>query len=261
MPETESNMNIQNFEEKPTDSKKQPSCVDGRIDPTKPENEQGPQGLGASLQPIINAAVYHNQELNEEFIESSIKKLIDAGFHPGVHRGPAHDHHDLQNPASGCGYADNLSRVFETIAEKKNTITTIVSPFVSEESVRNAFDKLITYGRSGKIKLTRGALISATENAIRKYDPNYKSEMLQGKHSEEAIFINTKPNVTLNRISLNRQHRQAFNLDTEPMDEQAKVLGVPEDFSKAASLISYSSIGDILTVQKGKPKLPIFLHK
>ncbi|MBI2029985.1 hypothetical protein HYT02_06205, partial [Candidatus Gottesmanbacteria bacterium] len=86
-------------------------------------------------------------------------------------------------------------------------------------------------------------------------------ENLNGLHEEQVAFVNLRPNTTLDTNNLNREGKQAFNLDLWAAVEQSKELGVPEDFARDASLILYMATEMVLVEKNGKPALPVQIHK
>jgi hypothetical protein len=233
-------------------------CIDGR-----PGNEnRGAKMLGGAVDPVFMFALWTGQDFNEEFVISSIKTLLEKKIRPGVHRG-SHAHKNHEHPeesTSDCGFADKLKTIFKTTLEKQPEITEILEPYCQKEALDNVFNKLKEYDIE-KIKLTGEALISTIEKVVQQQDKEYAAEVLQGEHKEKKAFVNTEKYVTFDTNEADRQEKQAFNLDLEAAVEQAKILGVDENFARTANLIFYVATEMVLVEQKGKPALEVTLNK
>ena len=255
MPEMEPNKSI-SFPEQQTNKTIGPGCVDGRPDN---ESKLGFQMLGGSLHPIVVEAIMMDRDLTSALVEDGISKLRKSGFAIGVHRG---HHRNAEEGKSDCGFAD---RSPEIINSAKNNRTEILKRLneiyqansFSVDSLSSSYDLLSNYNPAERIKIKGEPLITLFEAN------NANIENLEGDHRESAAFVNIKPYTTLNRIELNREGKQAFNLDLGPAIEQTEALmenGNPKTI-RDLSLILYMATEMVLVEQKGKPALPVIAHR
>lgn len=247
------------FIEKPLTGQESARCVDGR---PSPGSEQGPQMLGGSLHPTILEAIFHAKDFNETIVNENLKTLEGAGFKTGGHRGE-HKHESL----SDCGFADRMPDILKTAVDRRELITERLTqalianramlngmmPASPKDFIDSAFDKIAVYDPS-KIQIKGNRLVTLVENSGAHIDN------VAGDHKEETAFLNLNKEVTLDTIGLNNQGKQGFSLDIMHAVDQASALGIPEDFSIAASLILYQATEMVLVEDKGKPALPVEIH-
>jgi hypothetical protein len=250
-PEMESIKSI-SFIETQTDKTKSPGCVDGRLDN---ESKLGFQMLGGSLHPIVVEAIMRDRNITSALVEVGISKLRKSGFAIGVHRG---HHRNAEEGKSDCGFADRLPEIINYAKNNRTEILKILNETYetnsfSADSLPSSYDLLSNYDPAERIKIKGEPLIALFEVN------NANIENLEGDHQESAAHINIKRNTTLNRLELNKQGKQAFNLDLGPVIEQTEALmenGDPETI-RDLSLILYVATPIVL----GKPALPVFVHR
>lgn len=247
----------QSFVEKKFSRSSPPWCVDGRPDYESKE-PKGPQMLGASFNPLIVHAIYNNLDFDARLIHSDMDTLKRKGFGIGVHRG---EHRHISENKSDCGAADKMSTIIETSLSNKGSIIAELSEAYDKNKVKfedldidlsifeDAFSKLNVY-EINKIKINGEAAIAEAEKA------GASVVNLIGSHQEEVAFVNLKRNVTLDTNKLNKDKRQAFNLDLLVAMEQSEALGVDRKFAAALSLILYSATKIVLN----KQNLPVQVH-
>ncbi len=257
MPETareETIMQVVSFKEKPTNNKEPVRCVDGR---NATESPQGPQLLGGSLHPLVLDAIVNNADFDNSFVTNGLTKLKQAGIVNGVHWGP-HRHGE----ASDCGFGDRLIDILQTAKDNGEEITRRLEGIYSEngintDSLRRAYELISNYD-IGRIKITGKKLIELSmENGA-------VAETLEGDHGEQAAFVNIKPHTTLDTMEVNKQQgTQAFNLDLWSAVGQSSILAgnTEAETLRNLSLILYMATEMVLVEQKGKPTLPVALHK
>lgn len=241
------------FIEKPLSGTEPARCVDGRQDPQSPE---GPQMLGGSLHPIFLKSIVINSAIDELFIKSNLAVLREHGFKPGFHRGA---HRNPETNISDCGAADRLSEILTTVLNRRKDIEqkltqTYEANSMNPEAIGKAYEIIEKYNQDN-IRIKGEELISTGENEAA------GMENLQGDHQERVAFVNLKKDVTFDTRKANEQGWQAFNLDLNAVIEQAKVLGVGEDFAIPASLIFYLGTEIVLVENKGKEALPVVIYK
>jgi len=242
-----------NFISKNLNGSESPRCVDGRPDPKSP---QGAQMLGGSLQPIVMSAIISGIDFNNQVVASGLDKLSQAGFTIGVHWG-SHKHEDK----SDCGFGDRLKDIIKTAQDDKNEILKRLGEIyetnaIDSTSLKTSYDFILKYGVE-KFKIAGKDLIDLC------IESKASSENLQGDHAEQVAFVNIKPNTTLDTQEVNKQGKQAFNLDLWAAIDQSKILsvGVDQNILKDLSLILYMATEMVLVEQKGKPALPVILNK
>lgn len=230
-----------------------PRCVDGRPDPKSP---QGPQMLGGSLHPLVINAIISNSEFNVSAVENGLKKLKDAGFAIGAHWG-SHRHEGK----SDCGFADRLKDIIQTAKDGTDEILKrlrdiYTSNDIDPESLRTSYEHISSYDINN-IRIIGKELVDLTIKNQAAF------EELQGDHQEQAAFVNLKPDTTLDTQAINRQGKQAFNLDLWAAIEQLQSLAQSQDgdLMRDLSLILYMATEMVLVEQKGKLTLPIILNK
>lgn len=252
MPEMETSKESIKFIEKKLNGNEPSRCVDGR---PATESLQGPQMLGGSLHPLVLNAIISNSNFDTEAITEGINKLRKANFAVGVHWGP-HKHEDK----SDCGFADRLMDILQTAKDNKNEILSRLNGIynangINSDSLKDSYDYISIYN-SNKIKVTGKELIDLSIGNQASF------ESLEGDHGEQAAFVNIKENATLDTQNLNRQGKQAFNLDLWSAIAQTKILDNSNtDLARDLSLILYMATEMVLVEQKGKPVLPVILHQ
>lgn len=227
-------------------------CVDGRPDPKSP---QGPQMLGGSLHPLIISTIFTNEKFNTQIIEKKLKTLKENNFALGVHWGE-HKHEDK----SDCGFGDRLKDILQTAKNNNDEILKRLKNIYAENNIetrtlKTAYEFIANYDINN-IEIIGKDLIDLMINN------SAQSENLTGDHREQAAFVNLKSNTTLDTKNLNSQNMQAFNLDLWAAIAQTKVLeNKNENLIRDLSLILYMSTEMVLVEDKGKPALPIIIHK
>lgn len=233
-------------------------CVDGRPSQDSP---QGPQMLGGSLHPILLGAIYHNTDFDRKTIVERIATFQESGIQTGAHR----DTHGNETN-SGCGFADRLPDILATAVKNRAEITQGLENLykanrqefpTTDKSfaalVENAYAKIAAFSLD-KIGLVGNPLVTTLEQS------GSSIETVEGGHAEEIAFVNTAEGTTLDTRALNGRSEQGFNLDLPEVEKQAKILGIPEEFTKPASLILYKATEMVLVEDKGKPALPVEIH-
>jgi len=242
------------FIEKITDKTKSPGCIDGRPDP---ESEQdGFQMLGGSLHPLVLEAIITGKDFDDTLVEDGLRRLRLAGFGIGVHRG---EHSDEEK--SDCGFGDRLAEIIDTAKNNRIEILRRLTEIYEAnefptDSLSSSYGLLSKYSTGEKIKIKGEKLIGLSEK------DKANVENLRGSHQESVAFVNIKPNTTLDRKELNRQNKQAFNLDLRPAMDQTTAL-IPDADPKTIrdlSLILFQATEMVLVEQKGKPAVPVILH-
>lgn len=218
-------------------------CVDGRPDFTM---QKGPQMLGGSLLPVILKSIYYNKP-----IAITDLNILKTKHSLGAHRGEVHGHDTTGK--SGCGFADSLQIIIKTAKDKKEIIFQRLKN-LGINNIEQTYNKIANYDERN-ITLTGENLVSKVQNA------GGIIENLKGEHKEEVAFVNLKPQVTFDTNGANKKGKQAFNLDLWAVLEQSKVLGIPEEFAKYASLILYIATEIVLVEDKGKLPLPVHINK
>lgn len=237
---------IPSFKELPTQLHKPARCVDGRPDFEK--TEKGPQMLGGSLHPYVIKSLYGNGLISELTLQEILDELEQRDFNLGGHRDNRCD-----GVKCGCGFADRLPDIIRTTQTHRSEITERLSA-LGITNIDPAYDKVSNYNLDN-ITVTGENLIKPIESK------KGTIENLNGLHEEQVAFVNLRPNTTLDTNNLNREGKQAFNLDLWAAVEQSKELGVPEDFARDASLILYMATEMVLVEKNGKPALPVQIHK
>jgi len=241
------------FIEKPLKGTEPPRCVDGRQDPNSSE---GPQILGGSLHPLVIFAIAKGLDFDKYFLKRGLNKLRKEGYALGIHRGA---HQERGKGISDCGFADRLRDIMATAInqadEIKQRLTSLyrdnnINPFSLEGTYR-ILDKY----SPEKVKLFGETLITTAEQL------GALSETVQGNHNEKVAFVNLKESVTFDTRTADLQNRQAFNLDLPVARRQGESLGVDPLLARDLSLILYQATEMVLVESKGKPPLPVIIHK
>ncbi|MDZ4228088.1 MAG: cadmium-containing carbonic anhydrase [Candidatus Levybacteria bacterium] len=237
------------FIEKNISKTEAPRCVDGR---PAHKSEQGPQMLGGSLHPLVLESIIGNSDFDDISVRNGLQKLSEAGFSIGVHRG---HHRDAEQGKSDCGFSDKLPEIINTAKNNRDEISKGLSG-ICTNSLSTSYDLLSNYD-TGKIKIKGEPLISLSEAN------KATVEDLEGDHQEQVAFVNLKKNTTLDTQEVNKQGRQAFNLDLWAAVEQSAVLAnnVKPETLRDLSLILYMATEMVLVEQKGKSPVPVILHK
>jgi hypothetical protein len=256
MPENKTDMEpaeeLPQFTEKATDKSEPLSCVDGRPDENSPQGAQAP---GASLFfPTINAII-NNENLDSAAIESGLRKLKEADYAIGAHRG---HHKDAGQDKSDCGFADRLPEIINTAknnrAEILEKLTKIyIAEGIDISTLSSSYDLISNYDTS-KIKIKGEPLIAIAEKN------EAAIENLQGNHNEEVAFVNLKRGTTLDRSKLNKQGKQAFNFDLwAAVDQGEAAIKAKSETLRDTMLIMYMATER--TLRQGKPALRATIHK
>jgi hypothetical protein len=256
MSEKETTKESMKFIEKKLTGNEPPRCVDGRPDQKSP---QGPQMLGGSLHPLVMNAIITNRDFDALAVENGLRELREANFPIGVHRG---HHKDAELKTSDCGFGDKLKMIIFTARHEKLEIVERLMKIYKKEGIDTntlltSYNLISNYDRT-RIKITGEDLIQKSE------ENGAAIENLDGNHMEQAAFVNLKINTTLDTQNVNKQGKQAFNLDLWAAIEQGLVLTKTADVEtlRDLSLILYMATEMVLVEQKdNKPPLPIILHK
>jgi hypothetical protein len=253
MSETEPIKEFMKFIEKTLTGNEPARCVDGRPAQKSP---QGPQMLGGSLHPLVMDAIITNRDFDASAISAGLRNLSESGFSIGVHWGP-HKHEDK----SDCGFGDRIKDIIQTAKDQEKEITKRLIDVYKDEGIAtntlaNSYNLISRYDLN-KVKITGEKLISSCE------ENGAAAETLEEEHKEQAAFVNLKIGTTLDTKEVNKQGGQAFNLDLWAAIEQGLVLtkNASVETLRDLSLILYMATEMVLVEQKGKPKLPIHLHK
>lgn len=244
------------FIEKSLKGTEPPRCVDGRQDPNSPE---GPQMLGGSLHPLVVSAIASGKDFDQTFVKQQLKILHNSkgfGHALGIHWGA---HRNYDTGVSDCGFADRLKDVLATAINNENEIKLRLERIYKANnldplSLDTAYSKLRNYSpeqikTTGKILL----IVAEHEGAVK--------ETVLGDHNEEVAFVNLKKGTTFDTQKANQQAHQAFNLDLLIAQEQSEQLGVAPILARDLSLILYQATEMVLVESKGKPPLPVVMHK
>ncbi len=236
-------------------------CVDGRPDHSK---EPGAQMLGGSLLPILLHSIYTGGEFDEDVIVAKLGELSDAGFATGAHRG---SHKHTEGGTCDCGFADKLPTILRKAKDERDEIASRLNGFydahrtvIGEFSqpfpqiLDASFDRLEQFPHED-LPITGEPLIAKVE------EHGASIGEMEGDHAEEAAFVNLKPGTTFDTNASNQSGRQAFNLDLWATMEQAHALDVDPEFAAGSALILYMATEMVLVEDKGKPALPVALHK
>lgn len=254
METTEPMKDLPKFIEKSITKSEAPRCVDGR---PAHESEQGPQMLGGSLHPLVLEAIIDNSDFDNAFVENGLRNLSESGFVTGVHRG---HHKDAEQGKSDCGFSDRLPEIIDTAKSNRDEISRRLKGIylangIDANSLSPSYDLLSNYD-SSKIKIKGESLIGLSETN------KATVEELQGDHQEQAAFVNLKPDTTLDTKEVNKQGKQAFNLDLgEAIKQGIFLTKASPDTLRDLSLIMYQATEMVLVEQKGKPALPVVLHQ
>lgn len=253
MPEAEPIKEPMKFTEKKLIGNEPSRCVDGRPDPESP---QGPQMLGGSLHPLILNAIISGKQFDSSAVKQGLRILKESNFPIGVHRG---HHKDEKQGKSDCGFSDRLVDIIQTAKDNKEEILFRIrnvyeSNGIDSNTLQSSYSIISNFGL-GKIKITGEELIrSSQENGA-------ETEDLEGNHQEQAAFVNLKLDTTLDTQKVNKQGKQAFNLDLWAAIEQGLVLtkNTSVETLRDLSLILYQATEMVLVEQKGQPALPVLV--
>jgi hypothetical protein len=257
MAEMEPNME-KGFIGTPTDMSMVNRCIDGR----KGSGELGPEIIGGSAGMIVTHAIITDSVLDENFVRNDLRKLKEAGIGIGGHRDShAHiDHEHPENSTSGCGFADNLPSIISTIKEKREEVTQKITDLgkkkgLDTNSLPSSYDFFSKYDLN-KIQITGARFINLIEEFGGPID------ILEGTHEERAAYVNFELNTTLNTPEMNRLGKPAFNLDMWAANEQGVILtNANVETLTDLNMVMYQGTEMVLVEQKGKPALPVILHK
>lgn len=240
------------FIEKPLRGDEPARCVDGRKATKSP---QGPQMLGGSIQPLITEAIYKYKDFDVEFVTEGLQKLQDLGFTTGVHRG---SHRKPEKNKSDCGLSDELIGIIAIAIAKRAQITEKLGAIYDElgltrSGIEVGYAHLSIY--TEKIKVTGEQLV---DKAVQS---GANDETVEDDHRENVAFFNLKEDTTFDTQEANSQGWQAFNQDAWMAVKQANALGVEKDAATALAGILYIATEIKLVEEKGKPALPVVIHK
>lgn len=242
------------FIEKPLNGLEPARCVDGR---NATGSEQGPQMLGGSMHPILLSTINEGTPFSQETVSRGLQTLKEKGYTTGVHKGE-HQH----GASCDCGFCDKMKEIYRTALKNREPFTRILRTVYeantdllgSPGAIDASYQRFNQYSPEN-IQLVGAPLVAhAVANGA-------ACETVEKDHAEEMAFVNTKRGVTLDTKRVNEQGNQVFNLDLFVAIEQAKALGVDEQFATAASLILYLATEKVLVQDKGKPALPIEVYK
>lgn len=224
-----------------------PWCVDGRPDYN---HSKGPQMLGGSIHPIILYSIFKNIKFGDDLIDQTTTSLKESGFKIGVHRG---SNKNASENKSDCGFADNLGEIIQTSQKKSELIKSKILSLNIANNLEESL-KLISEFNLENINISG-------ENLIAKFESIGDLVIdVEGEHHEVAAYIDFSEGETLDTNEVNKEGEEYFNMDIWEVVEQAKVLGIDEDFAINASLILYLATEMVLVEDKGKAPLPIFLY-
>lgn len=243
------------FIEKILTGNESPSCVDGRPDK---DGKHGPQMLGGSLHPLVLKAITVSDFFDESMVRDGLEKLKAKGFLIGVHRG---HHKDPIHEKSDCGFGDRLVEIIQTAKENKTEIIEKLQDIyrknrIDTKTLQTSYTFIDGYDLR-KICITGEKLIKFAE------ENQAATEDLEGDHRQQAAFVNLKKNTTLDTQEVNKQGKQAFNLDLWAAVEQSSVLAsnVRVETLRDLSLILYLATKKVLVVDQGKPDIRVILNQ
>ncbi len=241
-------MIIPEFRKLPTKLNNAPRCVDGR--PDYSIEDKGLQMLGGSLHPVVLWLLEQKRPINQETVSRSLEILKDNKLALGDHRDThTHDGHD----ACGCGFADRLPDIVKMAQDQREEITNRLKN-LGIKGIEKSYDVISNYPLD-KIQAKGEDLLSQIE------DKGGTIETLDGEHKEQIAFVNLEEDSTLDTNGLNRDRKQAFNLDLWAAIKQSQALGVSQTFAHDASLILYQATEMVLVEDNGKTSFPVKIHQ
>lgn len=258
--ETEMTEGIPSFISTETNIKNPHRCGDGRA---FAESELGPQMFGGSVFVVTMDSIYKNIPLDEELVAKDFGMLKDAGIGLGVHR-DTHAHGE----GSGCGFADKLPAIIQTIKDQEAEIRGVILSVynVNKDKINltdeqlnaaldNAFMKVQAYDITN-IQITGDALISASEAN------GASTEVFTDEHTEQIVHFNLAPDTTFNTIEADKRGENGFNVDLWTVDPNARAVGIEDsEFSLGFALIASVATEIVLVENNGKQdRLPVAVN-